>query len=101
MDINRNQYFMVGLVLLALGFQLRRIEYYVLTQEASDFIAQRIPRPVTTSVTPNPRQSLLHSQPTSGPVDKRVVRPPDWLAWMLLSVGAVLALHSLAMKRPD
>ncbi len=101
MDINRNQYFMVGLVLLALGFQLRRIEYYVLTEQATEFIAQRIPRPVTTSVTPNPRQSLTQSEPATGPVTKRIVRPPDWLAWMLLSVGAVLILHSLAMKKPD
>ena len=101
MDINRNQYFMVGLVLLALGFQLRKIEYYVLTEQATEFIAQRIPRPVTTSVTQNTRQALIQSQPTSGPVTKKRIVPPDWLAWMLLSVGAVLVLHSLAMKKPD
>ena len=33
MDINRNQYFMVGLVLLLLGLQLRLVDSYTLTPE--------------------------------------------------------------------
>jgi hypothetical protein len=28
------------------------------------------------------------------------VKPPEWLGWCLMSVGAVLALHSLSMPKP-
>jgi hypothetical protein len=28
------------------------------------------------------------------------LRPPVWLGYALMSVGGVLMLHSLAMKRP-
>jgi hypothetical protein len=37
---------------------------------------------------------------TEKPVVKRNVRPPDWLGWSLLSLAAVLILHSWAMKKP-
>ena len=29
----------------------------------------------------------------------RVVHPPEWIGWMLLSLGSVLILHSLAMPK--
>ena len=35
---------------------------------------------------------------TMGP--RKVLQPPEWLGWCLMSVGAVLILHSLAMKGP-
>jgi hypothetical protein len=31
---------------------------------------------------------------------RKVLQPPEWLGWCLISVGAVLVLHSLAMNRP-
>ena len=102
MEINRNQYFMLGIVLVLLGFQFRQVDYYVLTAPASQFLNERLPKPVATSVSSQPQQQGLFTQaaPTPLPSAKKTVRPPDWLAWVLLSVGGVLILHSLAMKRP-
>ena len=40
-DINRNQYFMAGLLVLFLGVQFRMIDSYVLTEKATHFLAQR------------------------------------------------------------
>ena len=42
MEINRNQYFLAGLVMLLLGLQVRAVETFVLNDRASRFIAERI-----------------------------------------------------------
>ena len=42
MEINRNQYFMIGLVILLLGLQIRMVETYVLNERCSKFIAERL-----------------------------------------------------------
>ena len=93
MEFNRNQYFMIGLVVLFLGIQFRMVESFVLNAETSQFIAERLkkddPEPIGTS--------LFASNP---PVSYRSVQPPKWIGWMLVSVGAVLVLHSFAMPRP-
>ena len=33
-------------------------------------------------------------------IGRKVVQPPQWLGYALLSVGSVLVLHSLAMPKP-
>ena len=93
MEINRNQYFMVGLILLLLGLQVRMVETFVLNERASKFVAERL----TISGESGDGQPFL---PAAGPMPRRTLRPPDWLGYALISVGAVLVLHSLAMKRP-
>jgi len=93
-EINRNQYFMMGLVVLLLGLQVRMVESYVLNEKASHFVAEKL-------------KGLRGNDPTegtflpaAGPTPLRTVRPPIWLGYAFISVGAVLVLHSLAMKRP-
>ena len=34
------------------------------------------------------------------PPSQRVIKPPRWLGFMMISVGAVLMLHSLALPKP-
>ncbi len=93
MEFNRNQYFMIGLVVLFLGIQFRMVESFVLNAETSQFIAERLKKD-----DPEPMgASLFASNP---PVSYRAVQPPKWIGWMLVSVGAVLVLHSFAMQRP-
>ena len=91
MEINRNQYFMFGIILLALGLQLRVVDSFVLNEEATRFIAER---------TGNATASATTFLPISTPFSRKVVRPPQWLGWMFISIGAVLSLHSLALKQP-
>ena len=95
MDINRNQWFMIGLVFLFLGIQLRIIDSYVLNEGATQILAKNEAAQQPTFF----RQASYLSSQAATP--RKVVRPPEWLGWFLCSVGAVLIMHSLAMRRPD
>lgn len=92
MELNRNQYFFMGLVVLLLGLQVRAVSSYTLTHEATKFLAER-----TSSST---ESTLMALSSDLGAGAKKVIHPPEWLGWCLISVGSVLILHSLAMKRP-
>ena len=94
MEINRNQYFMIGLVLLLLGLQLRSVETYVLNEKASRFVAERL-----TPALADANGGSAFSSP-SIPTARRTLKPPPWAGYAVMSVGAVLVLHSLAMRRP-
>lgn len=94
MELNRNHYFVVGIILLILGLQFRFVESYMLTEETSQFIAKRMD---AQSASANPFSGLL-SIPM--PQSRRTISPPKWLGWSLISVGAILTLHSLAMRKP-
>ena len=91
MELNRNQFFFLGLVILLLGLQLRMVSTYVLNQESTKFLAERLHKPVQ-------GQTLSLAVDSSG--SRQVIAPPDWLGWCLVSIGAVLILHSLAMPKP-
>jgi hypothetical protein len=95
MDITRNQFFLVGLLLLLLGVQFRLIESIELTPELTQLLADRTSKPLASVSTA--AQSLIPGDRT---MVKRTVRPPEWLGWFLASIGGVLILHSLAMKKP-
>ena len=92
MEFNRNQYFFLGVVVLLLGLQLRVVSSYVLTAEATRFLAER------THAGADSALFALTKDFGAGP--QKVIQPPEWAGWCLISVGAVLVLHSLAMKRP-
>jgi len=93
-EINRNQYFLIGLIVLFLGIQLRLVETFVLNEKTSHFVAERFKLVASSEASDG---SFL---PAAGPTPRRTVRPPTWLGYAFISVGAVLILHSLAMKRP-
>jgi hypothetical protein len=94
MEFNRNHFFALGLVLLLLGVQLRNVESFTLNERTSKFLTERLHRNAGPT---NGVQPLLAS---IGPTPRHTVRPPSWLGFALLSVGSVLVLHSLAMKKP-
>lgn len=97
MELNRNHYFTIGLILLFLGLQIRYVQSYTLTIESSQFLQKRFAKSQ-----PEPQRSLTALVTASGPpVSRRQIEPPRWLGYSLLSIGAVLILHSLAMKKPD
>lgn len=95
MEINRNQWFMVGVIVLALGLQFRLVDSYTLNQRTTQFLAEQAGKPHEKTYF-----GLQQMLPSAGPQVRKVVRPPDWLGWALVSAGAVLVLHSLAMPRP-
>ena len=96
MEFNRNQYFFLGVVILLIGLQVKSVSAYVLTEDATRFLAER-----TQLSSSAPEQALVSFSSSSGLMPNKVIRPPEWLGWCLISVGAVLMLHSLAMPRPS
>lgn len=93
MDLNRNQFFFIGLVILLLGLQVRYVSAYVLNPEATQFLAERSGQASSDS-------GILSLTAGTPAAPRKVLQPPEWLPWCLISVGAVLCLHSLAMPRP-
>jgi hypothetical protein len=92
-ELNRNHYFMAGLLALLLGFQLRMVDAYVLNEHVTRFLATRL--------TSQQSSERAMTQLLVGPAaPKKTLRPPDWLGWALMSAGSVLVLHSLALKSP-
>ena len=95
MDITRNQYFFAGLALLLMGIQFRMVDSVELTPEFTQFLAERTGHPLA-SVSAT-TQTLTQSEK---PLIKKTVKPPEWLGFSLMSIGAVLILHSWGMKKP-
>lgn len=93
MEFNRNHYFMLGLVVLALGLQFRFVDSYVLNEQATQVAAKVLKPSAENGGFPN-------IMSMSGVTPRHVPRPPKWLGWAALSVGGVLILHSLAMQKP-
>lgn len=91
MELNRNHYFMAGVVLLLLGIQLRLVDSFVLNEQATKIL------------TPQASEGLMSIRPVLQSVSatpRKVVKPPESLGWALMSIGSVLILHALAMKAP-
>jgi hypothetical protein len=95
MEINRNQYFFAGLVILASGFQFRMVDRFVLTPELTQYLAKQTGNPVAT--VNYATQTLFQNEKAAF---TKEVRPPDWIGWALMSIGSVLILHALAMQKP-
>lgn len=89
MDLNRNQFFFIGLLVFLIGFQVRYVSAYVLNPQATQFLADRTGQSTGVS-------GML----TAGGA-RKVIQPPEWLSWCLMSVGSVLCLHALAMPKPS
>ena len=96
MEINRNQYFMGGVVLLLLGIQFRMVDTFVLNDKTKEFVVAKMAA----------QEDSEQAAPTEnaaaflGPLASGKFQPPPWLGWSFISVGAVMILHALAMPKP-
>jgi hypothetical protein len=95
MDITRNQYFFAGVVSLFLGIELLSVQSFTLTPEFTQFLAERTGHPVAASVS-SVTQALFQ---TDSPPIQKTLTPPQWIGYLLASVGVVLVLHSWGMKK--
>lgn len=95
MDLNRNQFLFAAVFLVLLGLQFRLVGSYVLSSETTRFLAER----AQASADPVAAlQGATPALPTNLPA--KVIAPPDWLGWCLISVGAVLFFQSITMGKP-
>ncbi len=96
MEVNRNHYFLIGLILIGIGIQLRMVDTYTLTPELTQFLAERTGHPLAAV-----NASTSWFTPSAKPLAKRVIDLPDWSGWGVLALGSVLALHAMSLRKPE
>lgn len=85
---------MLGVLLILLGIQFRMIESFVLNEPATRTLAKVTQK--SDLHQPDTMQSFLmqvYPKPT-----KRI-EPPRWLGLAMITVGAVVSLHAIAIPR--
>jgi hypothetical protein len=92
--VDRNRYFLIGVLLILAGIQFRLVESFVLNEPTTRTLA-RLSRnsPVTTNQPTNNFLMNFYPHP------KKRVQPPRWLGLALIAAGTVISLHSFAMPR--
>ena len=96
MEINRNQWFLAGLVLLLLGLEFRVVDSIVLTPQFTRFLAERTGHPMAAA-----SETMETLASTEAPMPPKTIRPPESIGWAFLSFGVVFVLHSLSLRRPE
>lgn len=99
MELNRNHFFLLGVVLILLGIQFRYVSAIVLNDKASQFVASKM----KSAPTPVANRPSLTTNMMASPVmpSRRTIELPRWLGYSLISVGTVLVLHAVAMNKPS
>ncbi len=95
-----NRLFVVGIVLLLMGVQLRMVKSFELNDKASAYISSKLPKkpvPSTTFVSYDPFGDLGRAK--EEPPAIRSVTPPRWLGWSFISIGATLVLTNPCFRR--
>lgn len=95
MELNRNHYFMIGLVVLFIGVQARLVYSVELTPQSVKFLAEKTGHPMAAAI--NAADSVSGSGTTVAP--SKTIIFPEYAGWCSMSIGAVLILHALAMKK--
>jgi hypothetical protein len=93
MDLKRHHFLLIGLLALAIGTEFRLVENFTLNEPAARFLAQKLDRVRAGS----PQEMMISA--TGTPEPYRVISPPRWIGWSLISIGAVLTFQSLAMRK--
>ena len=96
MELNRNHYFMIGLVVLFIGIQARVVYSVELTPKCVKFLADKTGHPMAAAI--KAADSVTGSEETVAP--SKTIVFPEYAGWCSMSIGAVLILHALAMKKP-
>lgn len=93
MEISRNQWFVIGFIVLFIGIQFRLIHSYTLTSEATKVLAKQMGHPVAAG---DEAMASVVGGGTSIPGKELV--PPEWIGFSLISVGAVIFLLCITQK---
>ena len=90
--------FAIGVVILFLGLQLRAVDTFVLNEQATRFVNQRIEKKVAEDPVADPYAASFNDPFASPPAAavaapaKRPITPPRWLGYSFLSIGTILVL---------
>lgn len=95
MELSRNHYFSIGLVILFIGIQGRMVYSVELTPECVKFLAEKTGHPMAAAI--KAADDSNSSGKTVAP--SKTIVFPDYAGWSSISIGAVLILHALAMPK--
>lgn len=97
MELDRNRYFMIGILLLLLGIQFRSIESFVLNEPSTRVLARFTTGSQYASASNFGTSVYMNVHPSP----KKQFKPPTWLGWVLLSVGGVICLHAMVLPKSN
>lgn len=86
MSVKRDHILLAGLLLFLMGMQFRVVDSFTLNERSSRFVAARMGDVA-------PAAAYWQNAPI-----RKVVHPPRWLGFALMSVGTVLTVKSLSMR---
>jgi hypothetical protein len=89
MRFDRHHLLLAGLLLVLIGVQFRLVDSFTLSERSSHFISAQL------GGKSGPQPQMLWRNVAA----RKVVKPPRWLGLALMSVGSVLTLKSLSMKK--
>ena len=93
----RHRLLMIGIIVLAMGIQFRRVESYSLNEHVSGVIRDRMAQVREPMANPSdPFASWSTASSAMG--GKMSLSPPRWLGFSMVSVGAVMILTSPCFK---
>jgi hypothetical protein len=93
MSMYRNRYFLAGVLLLLLGMQFRMVQSFVLNEPTTRALA----RITKNSVADNSGMPAMLMQIYPNPTKR--VEPPRWLGLAMITVGAIISCHALAIPK--
>ncbi len=93
MDLDRNRYFMFGVILFLLGLQFRLVDTFVLNESSTKVLHRMAQK---TKITDSNMATNVYMQ-VGAP--KKSLRPPQWLGFVLLTVGGVMSLHAMVLPK--
>lgn len=114
--MNRTAVMTLGFLFVFFGIQMNVVDSYVLTPRMANFLSNKLPD--AQAIQPNvfdanqqpgtftqagytnspPVQPGAVSQPFSSGAN-RVIRPPGWIGWPVMFLGAVFFLNGLSIRR--
>jgi len=93
MDIDRNRYFMFGVILFLLGLQFRLVDSFVLNENSTRTLQRFAQR---ANIADTNMATNVYMQVAT---PKKSFRPPSWVGFVLLTVGGVMSLHAMVLPR--
>ena len=94
MTMDRNRYFMLGVVLLCLGLQFRLIDSFVLNETST-----RALHKVVKSQQADANAMATNVFMQAAPNPRKALKPPRWLGFVLLTAGGIMTLHALVLPK--
>jgi hypothetical protein len=95
MALDRNRYFMIGVILFLLGLQFRMVDSFVLN-ETSTRALHRIAKQAKVA---DANGAATNTFMQVAPSPKKTFKHPPWLGFVLLTVGGVMSLHALVLPK--